>query len=60
MADEDPEAERGTPVALGGVYRAVWEISLDGEGWCEVPEYFVACFAKEIEAGHIKARRRWP
>lgn len=59
----DPHAEappRGTPVHLAGPYRAVWEISLDGAGWCEVPDYFIVCFKDEITKGDIKARQRWP
>jgi hypothetical protein len=38
----------------------VWEISLDGAGWCEVPDYFIVCFKDEITKGDIKARQRWP
>jgi hypothetical protein len=56
---EDP-SPKGTPVRLAEPYRAVWEISLDGEGWCEVPEYFVRCFQGEIDKGDLKLRQRWP
>lgn len=60
LADSDPEDHCGTPVRLGAPYRAIWEISLDGTTWCEVPDFFIVSFKSEIVKGDIKTRQRWP